>query len=125
MDSKAAFKARAVEVGLSEELLGLLDAKNVATFGQFAFNSPSNPNSADDKIFKDAVEAVIDREAVPTEMVTFRRLWYESHAIAMSDLRSRLDKSPADPPKQVPLAERMLRLKRQRDEFKGLVLMHI
>ena len=121
MDSKAAFKARALEVGLSEDLLQLLDTKNVATFGQFAFISPSNPNSTDDKIFKEAIESVIDREALPTEMVTFRRLWYESHAIAMSDLRSRLDKSPADPPKQVPLAERMLRLKRQRDEFKGLV----
>ena len=74
-------------------------------FGQYAFIAPNNPSSSDEKEFKDAIEAIMERPVTPAEMVGFRRLWFESHAVAMSDLRNRVERSSSDPPKQVPLAE--------------------
>ena len=121
-ESKAAFKSRAAEIGIAEAIVDKLAESNVATFGQYAFIAPNNPSSSDEKQFKDSIEAIMEREVTSAEMVGFRRLWYESHAIAMSDLRNRVERSSADPPKQVPLAERMLRLKKQRDELKGVII---
>ena len=122
MESKAAFKARAEEIGVAEEVVAKLGESNVATFGQYAFIAPNNPSSSDEKEFKDAIESIMERPVSAPEMVGFRRLWFESHAVAMSDLRNRVERSSSDPPKQVPLAERMLRLKRQRDELKGVII---
>lgn len=122
MESKAAFTSRAAEIGIAQAVIEKLEGANVATFGQYAFIAPNNPSSSDEKEFKDSIEAIMEREVTPGEMVGFRRLWYESHAIAMSDLRNRVEKSSSDPPKQVPLAERLLRLKRQRDELKGIII---
>ena len=122
MESTAAIKTRALEIGITEVVVNKLAEANVATFGQYAFIAPNKPSSSDEKQFKDAIDSIMDREVTPAEMVGFRRLWYESHAIAMSNLRKRVDRSSADPPQQVPLAERMLRLKRQRDELKGGII---
>ena len=121
MESAAAFKTRALEIGITEAVVRKLAESNVGTFGQYAFIAPNNISSSDEKQFKDAIDSIMEREATSAEMVGFRRLWYELHAIAMSDLRDRVERSSADPPKQVPLAERMLRLKRQSEELKGVI----
>ena len=55
-----------------------------------------------------------------SQMIPLRRLWFESHAIAISDMKARLERTAADTPRQMPLAERMSRLKRQKEELKGL-----
>ena len=122
MESAAAFKTRALEIGITEAVVRKLAESNVGTFGQYAFIAPNNISSSDEKQFKDAIDSIMEREATSAEMVGFRRLWYESHAIAMSDLRNRVERSSADPPKQVLLAERMLRLKWQREELKGVII---
>ena len=57
MESKAAFKARAEEIGVAEEIVAKLGESNVATFGQYAFIAPNNPSSSDEKEFKDAIES--------------------------------------------------------------------
>ena len=43
MESRAAFKERADEIGLPSAVFDLLEAGSVDTFGQFAFITPSNP----------------------------------------------------------------------------------
>ena len=53
-------------------------------------------------------------------MIPLRMLWFESHAIAISDMKARVERTSSDTPRQMPLAERMSRLKRQKEELKGL-----
>lgn len=120
-ESKAVFKSRALEVGIEEADLDLLEAGNVSTFGQFAFVCPFAPGSTDESPLVDALSAILGTAPPPAKMIAFRRLYYESHAIAVSEMKSKLERTAADTPKQMPLAERVLRLKRQREELKGVI----
>ena len=54
-------------------------------------------------------------------MIAYRRLYFESHAIAASEMKSRLERSSLDAPRQMPMAERMLRLKRQQTALTGVI----
>ena len=121
-ESEATFKERARDIGVAETDIASLAANDIKTFGQFAFVCPSNPASGDETELKKAFEHILGSEPDPTKMVVFRRLYFESHAIAMSELKSRLERSSTDAPKQISLAERMIRLKRQRDDLKGIIL---
>lgn len=120
-ESKAVFEARALEIGVEKDDLEKLAEKGVATFGQYAFICPFAPGSTDEKLLIDALTELLGEEVPPGKMIAFRRLYYESHAVATSDMKTRLERTATDTPRQMPLAERMLRLKRQRDELKGVV----
>ena len=47
IDSKAAFKARALAFGISEVDIAALAAQDLGTFAAFAFLGPYNPNAPD------------------------------------------------------------------------------
>ena len=49
-------------------------------------------------------------------------MWFEAHSHALVDLESRASRTGDTSPRELPLAERMTRLKRQRAELKGLEL---
>ena len=51
-----------------------------------------------------------------------RRLWYEAHSHALVDLEARASRTGESSPREMPLAERLTRLKRLRVELKGLEL---
>lgn len=120
-ESTAVFEARALEIGVSQDDLDKLKEKGVATFGQYAFICPFAPGSTDEKLLTDALTDILQKAVEAAEMIAFRRLYYESHAVATSDMKTRLERTATDTPRQMPLAERMLRLKRQREELKGIV----
>ena len=105
---------------MNQTFLDELKDASITSFGKLAFICAANPTSGDDKPLSDAVEQLIGRKPDPAEMMPLRRLWYESHAIAISDMKSRLERTAGDAPRQMPLAERMQRLKRQKDTLTGL-----
>lgn len=120
MESWAAFSARALEIDIGTGLLDELKNAGISSFGKMAFICAANPNSGDDTPLVEAVEALIGRRPDANDMLPLRRLWYESHAIAISDMKSRLERTAGDAPRQMPLAERMQRLKRQKETLTGL-----
>ena len=94
MDSEAAFKERASVIGVPSPGIAKLQAKGVATFGAFAFLSSFQPGGTDETPFVRALATTLDvRESdiSTAELVTFRRLYYESHTLALGDLRSRME----------------------------------
>ncbi|CAE7245188.1 unnamed protein product [Symbiodinium sp. CCMP2592] len=120
LESVPAFTDRAKQIGISEELLNKLLAKNLNTFGKLAFVCSSKPSSGDDTPLFEALKTLIGSEVPVEQHMVIRRLWYESHAHALVDLESRASRTSDASPRELPLAERLTRLKRQRGELKGL-----
>ena len=88
LDSEHAFKSRAIEVGMADDLITKLANGGIKTFGSLAFSSEATPTSNTETKFKDAIEALISDALTPGEMIPLRRLWFESHALVLSDIRS-------------------------------------
>ncbi|CAE7648128.1 unnamed protein product [Symbiodinium sp. CCMP2592] len=120
LESVPAFTDRAKQIGISEELLNKLIAKNLNTYGKLAFVCSSKPSSGDDTPLFEALKTLLGSEVPVEQHMVIRRLWYESHAHALVDLESRASRTSDTSPRELPLAERLTRLKRQRGELKGL-----
>ena len=121
VDSEAAFAARARKFGISQTHVEALQAANVGSFGQYAFIVIFNANSVDDTPLKTAVANIIGREPDTTMMAHFRRLQFESHAIAISDAKMRIEKTDDMPIRKLPAPERAARHALQVRRLIGLV----
>ena len=118
LESSAHFKDRAKK----DELITELTEAGIDTFGKLAFICAIQPNSGDDAALLVAIKGLTGKDVPPKDIPTVRRLWYESHTHAMLDLQQQVQKTPDSQPREMPMAERLTRLKRQREELKGLVL---
>ena len=125
MDSESAFKERAAAIGVPTAGIAKLQTKGVATFGAFAFLSSFQPGGVDETPFVRALASTLDvREAdiATAELVAYRRLYYESHTLALGDLRARMERKEDDTPRRLPMAERAERLASVKTELPGLTI---
>lgn len=120
LESKAAWESRARAIGVPEGFINELQIAKLDTFGQWAFCCASNPSSGDDKPVRDAVQALIERDVTPQEMIYCRKLFFEGRTYAVSDMQSRIDRSADDKPRVMPLAERLARIERQKTTLIGV-----
>ena len=96
---------------MSQVHYDLLAARNVKTFAGFAFVSAYQPNSQDERPFVDALSDFLG--AAPGDMLpVYRRLSYESHTLAIQELRARLESRDSQEPRKLAMPERMDRLGR-------------
>ena len=87
------------------------EARRVATFANFAFISPYQPNASDEAPFVQALKDILGVE--PGDFLpTYRRLFYESHTMAVQDLRPKLDAGDGQEPRKLAMPERIERLNR-------------
>jgi hypothetical protein len=114
MESKASFKARALEIGIENETIESLITAGLNSFSKLAYVCAVNPASGDDTKLKKAIEELLESEVNAIDMISFRQLWCESYTIAMTELEERVKKTPLDTPKALPLAERMVRIRSRR-----------
>ena len=121
MESKASFRARALEIGIEEDTIDLLITAGLNSFSKLAYVCAVNPASGDDSKLKKAIEDLLWKEVTAVEMISFRQLWFESYTIAMTELEERVKKTPLDTPRVLPLAERMVRIEKQKKDYPGLV----
>ena len=122
LDSSHAFKSRALEVGMKDVFITKLENGGIETFGSLAFSSDATPTSNTESKFKTAIEGLIGEGIADSEMIPLRRLWFEAHALVLSDIRSRTERTESDQPRKMPLAEQLARIEKQKKELKGLVL---
>ena len=122
MDSSAAFRERAKTLGLSDAAITKLSDAKLATFGQFAFLSSFQPGSADEGPFVEALTKILGAEPEPAELACWRRLYYECHTAAMTDLRTRLERKDDDGPRKLLMPERVERLERARKALVGVTI---
>ena len=121
MESVANFTSRAKEIGMAEGLIESMKDNGVNTFSKLAYICSSNPTSGDDSKLKEALEALIGRVLTPVEMISIRQLWFESYTFAMTELEERVKKTPSDTPKALPMAERLVRIEKQKNKLTGLI----
>ena len=121
LDSVASFKARLVELNLPQGHIDAFEARRVSTFANFAFIAPYQPSSSDEAPFVQALKDVLGVE--PGDFLpTYRRLFYESHAMAVQELRQKLDVRDGQEPRKLAMPERMERLNRLKASLTGLTL---
>ncbi len=61
LDSPASFRARALEIGMTDGLYNLFRDNGVQTYGAFAFICPYTAGQAEEQVLIDASEAIIHR----------------------------------------------------------------
>ena len=123
MESVPSFRARAADIGMSSELIDRLVAAGLDTFGKLAYVCSVSPTAGDDAPLRDALGRMLagGDPLTPQDMIFMRRLWFESYTLTVTELQNKMQKSPSDTPKSIPLAERLVRIEEQRDRLKGLV----
>ena len=123
LDSTAAFEDRAKAFGVESWLLDKLRARHLNTFGSFAFSIAHNPQVQNDKPFVDFMQALAETELEPNQLAVLRRLFFESHTLALADVRMRVESSP-DPTaasRKLPAAERLARQEAQQKRLGGVI----
>ena len=106
LDSKALFKRKLTESGVSDATVEKMMGKGWTSLGSFAFCCSSSPSSdpGNDAVFeKLAKELVDDKEA---ELPGLRRLYFEAWVTASSELKQRLERRDDDPPRRMPTIEK-------------------
>ena len=123
LDSKAAFKARALEIGVADAELNRLSLLNLDSFGTLAYGCSYVPGQADDQPLTALIEKVCNSQPAPEDRLpVIRRLFFESYTLANADLRSRVDRKDDEQPRKLAQAERAARHKDQQARLTGLEL---
>lgn len=121
LESKPSFKARGLEIGTDPGFLDELIGAGIDSFGKLAFICASNPHSGDDTALVAAVTGLLGSAPDGIHLVSLRRLWFEAHAYALADLKSKTEGAPNETVKSMPLPERMSRLEQQKQRLSGVI----
>lgn len=122
VESLPVFRARAIQMGLTEFVVDAFAARNTATFGSFAFSCSFRPDSPDESVFIDMIKDALQRDPTYGELSGLRRLFFESHAVSMQDMRNRIEKPTDAAPARVMPAERAARYTDQVARLSGIRL---
>jgi hypothetical protein len=120
IESEATFVARALTFGIPVAYVDQLKASRLASFGAFAFLVPYGGTSTDDGPLKAALEGIFGGAIDVPNMSKFRRLQFESHALLLSDARSKIERTETSEPRKVPAPERAERLRLQAAKLTGV-----
>ncbi|CAE7829729.1 unnamed protein product [Symbiodinium sp. CCMP2592] len=121
-ESAAVFKARAKDIGVSDESFAKLEAEGLTTMATFAFCCHFNPSATDEKPLTDLVTKVLGAAPSLKEMSCFRRLFAEAYATVASDIRAQVEATEDSSIKKLAPADRAERLREQQARLKGLDL---
>lgn len=122
LDSTAAFKERALEVGVTTDEVTALSNGGISTFAQFAFCCAYQPGAQSDDALFDHLEHILGTRPTGATASSFRRLFFECHAMSLKDLQSRLERSDTSEVKILLLAEKVQRLEALKRRFPGVML---
>ena len=120
LDSEVEFKRRALQLGVTQANIEAVVAAGFKTFGQYAFSVPYQPGSADESPLVDLLTTCLTREPDAGQLSCLRRLFWESHGLAVRDLRLRQEHGAEAVMKKLPTSERVARSEAQRKRLNGL-----
>jgi hypothetical protein len=122
LDSEAAFTDRAETMGIQKWIIEKFKDRRFATFGKLAFAFTYSPQSATDEPLKKFLTDLLEEEPAEDQLAALRRLFFESHTMALTDVRMRAESNP-DPSattRKLPVAERVVRQREQEKRLGGL-----
>jgi hypothetical protein len=126
IDSKAVFLARMQSAGLEQDAVDRLIAGGLDTLAKLAFLAPVSPSSGDDSALFTALDGIM-RYDVDTPMpalvkAVLRRIWFESHATAIAEVKAKMERGDESHPRKLPMPEREERRSKQQDKLTGIVI---
>ena len=126
LDSRVSFRQRALQIEIAVEDLDRLEANSIDTFAKYAFCSQFQPGSADEAPLKQFLEETLGEEPNTDKMAKFRRLFFESHALCLQELRQKVERTEHTESKVLPLAEKVERMDmvKQKSWCKESIRMH-
>ena len=122
VESQPVFRARALQIGLSQACIDLLVQEGLHSFGSLAFGCAYTPGAQDEAPFLAMVRKAFARDPSTAELSVMRRLFFESHAVCLQDMRTRIEKPSDSAPTKVMPAERSARYEDQVARLVGLKL---
>lgn len=124
IDSVPVFETRLAAVGVSPVYIAKLKSKKVDTLAKLAYISASQPGTGDESAFLEALRLTLDLGEIselPTgELSSLRRVWFEAHTVAVSEIRSQVERTEGSEPVRMPVPERELRLKELQARLQGV-----
>jgi hypothetical protein len=114
LDSTAVFESRCKEMGLPDATMLLLTAASLNSFSRMAFCCNFSPGQPDEKPLVDVLTAALNGAPDIGTLSILRRLFYESHTLAMSDLRQRIERTDETKARPVAGPERVQRMANQK-----------
>ena len=123
LESTAAFKERAKQIGVEDRYIEKFVAKNFAAFGRYAFAVVYSPQHTDETPLLNFLNDLLDEQPSPDQLSCMRRLFFESHSMALTDVRQRVEGAP-DPSavtRKLATTERVARQQEQQARLGGIV----
>ena len=109
LESEAAFRLRASEIGLSEETVTLLKNGGVFSFGSFAFITNYQPGQSDGRH-----HGTDHNHGQGTNECRDHSTFFESTTLAVHEFKQRSERDERAEPAKMPVAERNARLEKKR-----------
>jgi hypothetical protein len=125
LDSKPVFQTRLAAVGLSAVVIGQLQAKGINTLAKLAYSSGGQPSKDEAPFLKVMASALgeLDPDNIdPGTLAMLRRVWHESHAVALSEIRSQIERTDSTAPARMPIPERSSRLDALQVKLSGVAI---
>ena len=120
IDSKVAFTNRALELGITEAEIDALKGVNITSYATYAYCCNFQPGQADDAPLTAFLTTTLGAEPSASVASKFRRLFFEAHALSLEDLKSRAERSESSEARVIPLAEKMDRIRLQKERLAGI-----
>ena len=120
IDSKVAFANRALELGITEAEIDALKGVNITSYATYAYCCNFQLGQADDAPLTAFLTTTLGAEPSASVASKFRRLFFEAHALSLEDLKSRAERSESSEARVIPLAEKMDRIRLQKERLAGI-----
>ena len=120
IDSKVAFQNRALELGIDQTEVDALEIAGINSYATYTYCSTYQPGQNDDTALITFLTNTFGNAPSAASTTRFRRLFFEAHALSLEDLKSRADRSESSEARIIPLAEKMDRIRLQKQNLTGL-----
>ena len=129
IDSKPVFLARLHSASLPQEAIDRLINGGLDTLAKLAFLAPVSPTSGEDTMLMRTLSDVMlysADNAMPVLVASIlRRIWFEAHATAISEVKNRMERGDENHPRKLPLPEREDRRLKQQTKITGFLIQGI
>jgi hypothetical protein len=81
-------------MGLEKWIIAKFKEKKFGMFGKLAFAFTYSPQNATDEPLRQFLTTLLDEEPSNDQLAALRRLFFEGHTMALTDVRQRVESSP-------------------------------
>jgi hypothetical protein len=120
-ESKASFRHRCLEVGLTSDQADLLRDQGITTFNILAFSICGQPGQIDDGRFRNMMDGTFTNASLGLESM-MRQLSYEAITISVAAIKQRVEPTVEGQVKRLPPQERDERMKRLSEKITGFAI---